>query len=101
MTSPYEITRKLIDAVLRKGNATTIVTKYMQELLIDMGNRYSMTDVTMHIVAAAFKMYSDLLYSRLDENGKRACDEIIDKSKTTIQEIMIPISIRFKKEDGE
>lgn len=99
MTSPYEITRKLIDTVLRKGDATTIVVNYMQELLIDMGNRYSMTDVTMHIVAAAFKMHSDLLYSRLDENGKRACDEIIDKSKTAVQEIKIPI--RFKKEDGE
>lgn len=99
MTSPYEITRKLIDAVLRKGDATPIVVNYMRELLIDMGNRYSMTDVTMHIVAAAFKMHSDLLYSRLDENEKRACDEIIDKSKIAVQEIKIPI--RFKKEDGE
>lgn len=99
MTSPYEITRKLIDSVLRKGETTPIVVNYMRELLEDMGNRYGMTDVTMHIVAAAFKMHSDLLYSRLDENGKRACDEIIDKGKIAVQEIKIPI--RFKKEDGE
>ncbi|MGN1417509.1 MAG: hypothetical protein ACI4XF_11730 [Oscillospiraceae bacterium] len=91
MTSPYEITRKFIDTVLRKGDVTPIVVNYMQELLIDMGNRYSMTDITMHIVAAAFKMHSDLLYSRLDENGKRACDEIIANSKTAVQEIKIPI----------
>ena len=91
MTSPYEITRKLIDSILRKGETTPIVVNYMRELLLDMGKRYAMTDITMHIVAAAFKMHSDLLYSRLDENGKRACDEIIDKSKTAVQEIKIPI----------
>ena len=91
MTSPYEITRKLIDSILRKGETTPIVVNYMRELLLDMGKRYATTDITMHIVAAAFKMHSDLLYSRLDENGKRACDEIIDKSKTAVQEIKIPI----------
>ncbi|MGN0508683.1 MAG: hypothetical protein ACI4GX_05565 [Ruminococcus sp.] len=99
MTSPCEITRKLINAVLRKGDATQIIVNYMRELLEDMGNRYSMTNITMHIVAAAFKMHSDLLYSRLDENGKRACDEIIDKSKTAVQEIKFPI--RFINKDGQ
>ncbi|MGN1090634.1 MAG: hypothetical protein ACI4Q6_09570 [Huintestinicola sp.] len=91
MTSSQEITKKMIDAALNKKDFAPIITDYMRELLFDIGNRYTMTDITQHIVAAAFKMQADVIYSRLDENEKRLCDAIIANSESTVQEIKTPM----------
>ena len=99
MTSSYEITKRLIEAEKAGGDTTAIATEYIQELLIDMGTIYGMTTITQPLVAAAVKLYSNGVYSNLDEQGKRLCDVLVALSDGDVQEIRFPF--RFKKEDGE
>lgn len=102
MISSNEITKKIVEAtLLKKGDLNDIITQYMQELLFDMGNRYAMNDITHHLVTAAFKMHADMLYSQLDEEGKRACDDIIEASEGQVQEIRMPIGFKFNKGDKQ
>ena len=101
MISSNEITKKIVEAtLLKKGDFNDIITQYMQELLFDMGNRYAMNDITHHLVTAAFKMHADMLYSRLDEEGKRACNDIIEASEGQVQEIRMPIKFKVDKSDS-
>ena len=101
MMSSNEITKKIVEAtLLKKGDLNDIITQYMQELLFDMGNRYAMNDITHHLVTAAFKMHADMLYSRLDEEGKRACNDIIEASEGQVQEIRMPIKFKVDKSDS-
>ena len=99
MTSPYEFTKKIIEATLTGNDTTSIAMDYIQELLIDIGNRYPMTDISHPILAAALKMHSDVVYSKLDPHGKRLCDAYVALSDGNVQKIRFPF--RFKKEDGE
>lgn len=99
MTSSYEITKKLIEAEKAGEDTTAIATGYIQELLIDMGTRYSMTAITQPLVAAAVKLYSNGVYSNLNAQGKRLCDVLVALSDGDIHEIRFPR--RFKKEDGQ
>ena len=102
MMSSNEITKKIVEAtLLGKGDLNDIITQYMQELLFDMGNRYAMNDITHHLVTAAFKLQADMLYSRLDDEGKRACDDIIEASDGQVQEIRTPINFKFNKGDKQ
>lgn len=91
MTSANDITNKIINAYINKKDVVEIVTNYMQELLIDLGNRYAFSDITHHIVAAALKMHTDLIYSCLDEEGKAQCDNLIANTETAVKEIKIPM----------
>lgn len=101
MMSSNEITKKIVEAtLLKKGDLNDIITQYMQELLFDMGNRYAMNDITHSLVTAAFKMHADMLYSRLDDEGKRACDDIIEASEGQVQEIRMPIKFKVDKSDS-
>ena len=100
MMSSNEITKKIVEAtLLKKGDLNDIITHYMRELLFDMGSRYAMNDITHSLVTAAFKMHADMLYSRLDDEGKRACDDIIEASEGQVQEIRMPIKFKVDKED--
>lgn len=102
MTTPIEITKKLARAVaFNKADINRIIEDYMRELLMDMGQRYGMTELTHHIVAAAFKIQAELIYSSLDEEGKRACDDIIEASEGQVQEIRMPIVFKFNKGDDK
>lgn len=98
MTSSYEITKKLIEAEKAGEDAFDISTRYIQELLIDMGTRYGMTTISQPLVAAAVKLYFDGIYSHLDEQGKSLCDAFVALSDGNVQEIRFPF--RFKK-DGQ
>lgn len=92
MTSAIEITKKLVAAsVFNKADIGKIVDVYMRELLIDMGQRYGMTEITHHILAAAFKMQADILYSSLDDEGKRACDDLVETADFLVQQVSMPI----------
>lgn len=99
MTSSYEITKRLIEAEKAGEDIFDIAAGYIQELLIDMGNRYGMTDLTQPLVAAAVKLYSDTVYSNLKTPGKRLCDVLVALSDKDVQEIRFPC--RLKKEDGQ
>lgn len=103
MTTPIEITKKLARAVaFNKADINRIVENYMRELLMDMGQRYGMTELTHHIVAAAFKIQADMLYSSLDKEGKQYCDAIIgsvDKKQSAVQKVSMPVEIKIDKED--
>lgn len=100
MMSSNEITKKIVEAtLLGKGDLNDIITQYMQELLFDMGNRYAMNDITHHLVTAAFKLQADMLYSRLDEEGKRACDDLVEAADFSVQQVSVPIKVEIKKED--
>lgn len=99
MTSSYEITKRLIEAEKAGENTAAIATGYIQELLIDMGTRYGMTNISQPLVAAAVKLYFDGIYSRLNAHGKSLCDAFVALSDGNVQEIRFPF--RLKKEDGE
>ena len=99
MTSSNEFTKKIIEATLTGNDTTSIAMDYIQELLIDIGNRYPMTDISHPALAAALKMHSDVVYSKLDPHGKRLCDVFVALSDGNVQEIRFPCN--FKKEDGE
>ena len=100
MTSPIEITNKLASAFFfRNGDPDKIVADYMRELLMDMGKRYSMTEVTRPILTAAFKMQADSIYSDLDDKDKRYCDDLIIGANTSVQRISMPIKLKIDKED--
>lgn len=100
MTSAIEITKKLVAAsVFNKADIGKIVDDYMRELLMDMGERYGMTNTTQYIVAAAFKMHAEMLYSSLDDEGKRACDDLVEMTDFGVLQISIPIEVEIKKED--
>lgn len=103
MTTPIEITKKLARAVaFNKADINRIVEDYMRELLMDMGQRYGMTELTHHIVAAAFKIQADMLYSNLDKEGKQGCDTIIgsiDSTRSAVQKVSMPIEFEIKEED--
>ena len=99
MTSSKEFNRKMIEACLAGNDITPIIRDYMQELLTDIGTRYDMTKISLPVVAAAFKMQSDTIYSQLDEHGKKICDGIIDSFEFDVQKIRFPCG--FMKEDGE
>lgn len=99
MTSPKEITEKLIEAQKAGEDTTAIAANYIQELLIDMGTRYCMTTISQPLVAAAVKLYSDGIYSNLNVPGKHLCDALVALSDKSVHEIRFPCG--FKKEDGQ
>ena len=94
MTSAIDITQKLIEAHIEYKDEMAIVYDYMREIFEDMGYRYGYTEITHHILAAVFKMQSDLLYSSLDELGRKACDNLIESVDFSAEEIKIPLSLR-------
>lgn len=103
MTTPIEITKKLARAVaFNKADINRIIEDYMRELLMDMGQRYGMTELTRHIVAAAFKIQAELIYSNLDDEDKQYCDAIIgseDKERSAVQKVSTPVEFEIKEED--
>lgn len=100
MTSAIEISKKIASAVVfNKADIGKIVEDYMRELLMDMGQRYGMTEITHHMLAAAFKMHAEMLYSRLDDEGKRACDNLIESVDFSVQQVSMPIEFKVDKED--
>lgn len=103
MTTPIEITKKLARAVaFNKADINQIVEDYMRELLMDMGQRYGMTELTHHIVAAAFKIQAELIYSSLDDEDEQYCDTIIgsvDKKQSAVQKVSMPAEFEIKEED--
>ncbi len=101
MISSNEITKKIVEAtLLGKGDLNDIITQYMQELLFDMGNRYAMSDITHSLVTAAFKLQADMLYSRLDDEGKRACDNLIKNADFSVQQVSVPVKFKVDKSDS-
>lgn len=105
MISSNEFTEKIIEATLTGNDTTSIAMDYIQELLIDIGNRYPMTAISHPVLAAALKIHSDVVYSKLDPHGKRLCDSLmaaVASSDADVQEIRFPCKFKkFKKEDGE
>lgn len=100
MTSAIEITKRIVAAsVFNKADIGKIIINYMSELLMDMGQRYGMTNTTKYIVAAAFKMHAETLYSKLDDEGKRACDNLIKNADFSVQQVSMPIKFKVDKED--
>ena len=101
MTSAIEITKKIVAAsVFNKADIGKIIINYMSELLMDMVQIYSMTNTTKYIVAAAFKLQADMLYSRLDDEGKRACDNLIKNADFSVQQVSVPIKFKVDKSDS-
>lgn len=79
MTSAIEITKKLVAAsVFNKADIGKIIINYMSELLMDMGQRYGMTEITHHILAAAFKIQADF----------------------SVQQVSMPIKFKINKSDS-
>ena len=102
MISSNEFTRKMIEATKKGEGYGKIVTDFLQGLLIDMSSRYGMmTDISHPVVAAAFKLHSEMLYSKLDENGKKLCDSIVEGVDGQVQEIRMPIGFKFNKGDKQ
>lgn len=101
MISSNEFTRKMIEARKKDENYGEIVTDFLQELLIDMGSRYDMTDISHPVVAAAFKLHSEMLYSKLDESGKKLCDLTVEGVDGQVQEIRMPVRFKFNKGDDK
>lgn len=100
MISSNEFTRKMIEATKKGENYGKIVTDFLQGLLIDMSSRYGMmTDISHPVVAASFKLHSEMLYSKLDESGKKLCDSIVEGVDGQVQEIRMPIKFKVDKED--
>lgn len=101
MISSNEFTRKMIEAAKRGEDYGKIVGEFVQGLLIDMGTRYDITEISFPAVAAAFKLHSEMIYSRLDESGKELCDSIVEGVDGQVQEIRMPVRFKFNKGDKQ